>query len=211
MHKIILTALFMSFTLLNAYSYDYIKENQKIYYNPQNGSWATEGQTSEDLLLINKSFIGSGGFQEYYLWDGELAIGPETNVGFISRGKFIAINSQDLKFFKYTYKNNKFTPIPLNEDEIQKLYPEYQIIKISEFENNTITLNKYFFSKKKVLLLNDTDQSFYKYTYKPKVNPSFVKPFIEISHAGKIVFSHYGDDTPESPALKIFVKNKFKK
>ena len=210
MRKIFLMMLVFGFSIVNAFGYEYIKENQKIYYNPKNGSWATEGQTTDDMLLINKSFIGSGGFQEYYHWDGELAIGPETNVGFITRGEFIAINSQDLKFYKYVFENDKFKSEPLSEKEIQKLYPDYQIVKVSEFKNNEINLNKKFFGKKKVLLLNDTDKSFYKYNYKPKVNPSYVKPFIEISHAGKIVFSHYGEDTAESPALKIYVKNKFK-
>ena len=61
-----------------------------------------------------------------------------------------------------------------------------------------------------ILLLNDTNQSFYKYNYKPaSVCPEYIKPFIRLSHAGKIVFSHYGDDTKESPALKIYVINEF--
>ena len=65
-------------------------------------------------------------------------------------------------------------------------------------------------SKKNILLLNDTENSFYKYNYKPaSVNPERIKPFIRLSHAGKIVFSHYGEDTKESPALKIFVINEF--
>ena len=71
-------------------------------------------------------------------------------------------------------------------------------------------LSKKFMSKKKILLLNDTETSFYKYNYKPaSVNPERIKPFLILSHAGKIVFSHYGDDTKEAPALKIFVINEF--
>ena len=37
----------------------------------------------------------------------------------------------------------------------------------------------------------------------------YIKPFVKLSHAGKIVFSHYGEDTQESPALKIYVVNEF--
>lgn len=97
----------------------------------------------------------------------------------------------------------------LQQEGIQKLYPEYKIIKVSEFKNNEITINKKFFEKINVLLLNDTEQSFYKYSYKPaSVNPEYIKPFIHISHPGKIIFSHYGNDTKETPALKIIVKNK---
>lgn len=124
-------------------------------------------------------------------------------------GEFIGINSQELKFYKYKYQNKKFVSELLTQEGIQKLYPEYKIIKVSEFKNNEITINKKFFEKINVLLLNDTEQSFYKYSYKPaSVNPEYIKPFIHISHPGKIIFSHYGNDTKETPALKIIVKNK---
>ena len=108
------------------------------------------------------------------------------------------------------YNNNKFTKELLTVDEVQELYPNYSIIRVSDFKNNEITLYKKYFSKKDVLLLNDTEQSFYKYNYKPSsVNPDYIKPFIKLSHAGKIVFSHYGEDTKDSPALKIYVVNEF--
>lgn len=72
-----------------------------------------------------------------------------------------------------------------------------------------LQLTKNSSKKSNVLLLNDTEQSFYKYSYKPaSVNPEYIKPFIHISHPGKIIFSHYGNDTKETPALKIIVKNK---
>ena len=115
-----------------------------------------------------------------------------------------------MKFYKYVYENNKFVAKELNVDEIQELYPDYSIIRVSDFKNNEITIYKKIFSKKNILLLNDTNQSFYKYNYKPaSVCPEYIKPFIRLSHAGKIVFSHYGDDTKESPALKIYVINEF--
>ena len=110
----------------------------------------------------------------------------------------------------YTFKNGEFSYSELTPSYVQKLYPDYKIIKISEFKNNSITINKKFMKKQKVLLLNDTANSFYKYNYEPSsVDPSYIKQFVEISHKGKIIFSHYGDDTVESPALKIYVKNKF--
>ena len=209
--KILLLAIFaFCICVSSASAYTYIKEKEHIFYNPENSSWATNQQTNNDIQLKNKSFIGSGGFVEYYYKDKKLAIGPETNIGFIHDGEFIGINSQELKFYKYVYENNKFVAKELNVDEIQELYPDYSIIRVSDFKNNEITIYKKFFSKKNILLLNDTNQSFYKYNYKPaSVCPEYIKPFIRLSHAGKIVFSHYGDDTKESPALKIYVVNEF--
>ena len=115
-------------------------------------------ETEDDIQITNKSFIGSGGFCEYYYQDGKLAIGPEINIGFVHDGEFIGINSQELKFYKYKYQDKKFVSELLTQEEIQKLYPEYKIIKVSEFKNNEITINKKFFEKINVLLLNDTEQ-----------------------------------------------------
>lgn len=210
MKKLLLAIFTFCICVSSASAYTYIKEKEHIFYNPENSSWATNQQTNNDIQLKNKSFIGSGGFVEYYYKDKKLAIGPETNIGFIHDGEFIGINSQELKFYKYVYENNKFVAKELNVDEIQELYPDYSIIRVSDFKNNEITIYKKFFSKKNILLLNDTNQSFYKYNYKPaSVCPEYIKPFIRLSHAGKIVFSHYGDDTKESPALKIYVVNEF--
>ena len=166
--------------------------------------------SENDIQFTNKSFIGSGGFSEYYYTNGGLAIGPVTNIEFLNNGKFIGINSHDLKFIEYIYDDGKITSRNLDKDEVQNLYPDYTIIKISDFKDNKITLYKQFLQKKKFLLFNDTDKSFYKYSYKPeRVNPSYIKTFITVSYPVKIIFSHYGEDTPESPALTIYIKDRF--
>lgn len=209
MKNLVITLMAVLISISAASAYNYITEKQTIFYNPQKSIWTLMPETEDDIQITNKSFIGSGGFCEYYYQDGKLAIGPEINIGFVQDGEFIGINSQELKFYKYKYQDKKFVSELLTQEEIQKLYPEYKIIKVSEFKNNEITINKKFFEKINVLLLNDTEQSFYKYSYKPaSINPEYIKPFIHISHPGKIIFSHYGNDTKETPALKIIVKNK---
>lgn len=209
MKNLVIALMAVLISISAASAYNYITEKQTIFYNPQKSIWTLMPETEDDIQITNKSFIGSGGFCEYYYQDGKLAIGPEINIGFVQDGEFIGINSQELKFYKYKYQDKKFVSELLTQEEIQKLYPEYKIIKVSEFKNNEITINKKFFEKINVLLLNDTEQSFYKYSYKPaSVNPEYIKPFIHISHPGKIIFSHYGNDTKETPALKIIVKNK---
>ena len=197
--------------LLSTSAFAKILGIQNIYYNPLNATWSTSKQTDSDIHMSNKRFVGSGGFSEYYYDNGKLAIGPITNIEFIDNEQLIGINSQDLKFYKYIYNEGVISEVLLTENEVQKLYPDYEIVKISQFKNNKITLYKPLFHKKNFLLLNDTPNSFYKYNYKPQsVNPSFIKTFLEVSHAGKITFSHYGEDTNESPMLKIYIKNKFK-
>ena len=105
MKKLLLAIFAFCICVSSASAYTYIKEKEHIFYNPENSSWATNQQTNNDIQLKNKSFIGSGGFVEYYYKDKKLAIGPETNIGFIHDGEFIGINSQELKFYKYVYEN----------------------------------------------------------------------------------------------------------
>ena len=85
---------------LSASAYTYVKPSQSVYFNPQTSTWSEVKQSNDDVQLTNKSFIGSGGYEEYYYNDGKLAIGPIANLGFINNGQYIAINSQDLKFYK---------------------------------------------------------------------------------------------------------------
>ena len=210
MKKMLLTFVVLNLFVSSVFAYEYIKPKESVFYNVKNSTWTMEKNDENDIQLKNKSFIGSGGFAEYYYLDGKLAIGPEDNISFVNDGKFIGINSQELKFYKFLYQDGEFKKQLLTVDEVQELYPDYSIIRVSDFKNNEITIYKKYFSKKNILLLNDTNQSFYKYNYKPSsVNPEYIKPFVKLSHAGKIVFSHYGEDTQESPALKIYVVNEF--
>ena len=176
---LVLNVIFMA-AVVNAAEYDYgVKE---ACYNPQTSLWATKKQTDNDICLTYRGYVGSGGFSEYRYQDGKLAIGPVTNIEFITEGNFIGINSHDLKFVKYLYNDGQVKSVFLTEEEVQKLYPDYEIVKISQFKDNELTISKKIFTKKKVLLLNDTRDSFYKYTYKPAgVNSSGIKPFVKIS------------------------------
>ena len=165
MKNLVIALMAVLISISAASAYNYITEKQTIFYNPQKSIWTLMPETEDDIQITNKSFIGSGGFCEYYYQDGKLAIGPEINIGFVNDGEFIGINSQELKFYKYKYQDKKFVSELLTQEEIQKLYPEYKIIKVSEFKNNEITINKKFFEKINVLLLNDTEIIIYYSNY----------------------------------------------
>ncbi len=207
MKKIFITFLFLISTALSAYSFDYIKEKQSVYYNPQTTKWSISQTSPKDIRLIYKMFVGSGGFSEYYNNKGKLAIGPFTNMEFINNGDFIGVDNANLKFIKYVYNNGYFKAIPLDETYIKSLFPNTEIVKISQFKNNEITLYKKPFEKKQYLILNDTKQGFYKYSYKPnKVQTTYITALLDVNKFGKIKFSHYGDDNDLFPALKIHIK-----
>lgn len=209
MKKLLLTLLVCFVSALSASAYDYVKVNQSVFYNPETAQWTFEKQSDDDIELINHSFVGSGGYQEFLSKKGEVLIDPNFNISYIENGKFIAIDSQNLKFYNYSFEDGKFVGKELSADCLAKLYPQYEVVKISDFKDNKIVLYKKLFTKKNFLIVNDTDKSFYKYSYRPKyVNPSYIKPFLHVPHRGKIEFSHYGDNDKNAPALKIYVRNK---
>lgn len=205
MKKIFLTLIILISASLSANSFDFVENS--VYYNLQTQKWSLNRQTPKDVKLIYKMYSTSGGYSEYYNNRGKLAIGPFSNREFIDDGNLIGIDNGNLKLIKYYYDNGYFRNSILDEGYIGKLFPEIEIIKLSKFVNNEITIYKKPLEQKKILILNDTKNNYYKYTFKPaNIEDKDITGLITVSKFGKIVFSHYGDDNEFFPALKIHVK-----
>lgn len=205
MKKIFLTLIILISASLSAKSFDFVENS--VYYNLQTQKWSLNRQTPKDVKLIYKMYSASGGYSEYYNNRGKLAIGPFSNREFIDDGNLIGIDNGNLKLIKYYYDNGYFRNSILDEGYIGKLFPEIEIIKLSQFVNNEITIYKKPLEQKKILILNDTKNNYYKYTFKPaNIEDKDITGLITVSKFGKIVFSHYGDDNEFFPALKIHVK-----
>ena len=205
MIKIFLTLIILISASLSANSFDFVENS--VYYNLQTQKWSLNRQTPKDVKLIYKMYSASGGYSEYYNNRGKLAIGPFSNREFIDDGNLIGIDNGNLKLIKYYYDNGYFRNSILDEGYIEKLFPEIEIIKLSQFVNNEITIYKKPLEQKKILILNDTKNNYYKYTFKPaNIEDKDITGLITVSKFGKIVFSHYGDDNEFFPALKIHVK-----
>ena len=205
MKKIFLTLIILILASLSANSFDFVENS--VYYNLQTQKWSAKRTTPKDIKLIYKKYTTSGGYSEYYNNRGKLAIGPFSNREFIDDGNLIGIDNGNLKLIKYYYDNGYFRNSILDEGYIGKLFPEIEIIKLSKFVNNEITIYKKPLEQKKILILNDTKNNYYKYTFKPaNIEDKDITGLIKVSKFGKIVFSHYGDDNEFFPALKIHVK-----
>lgn len=205
MKKIFFTLIILISASLSANSFDFVENS--VYYNLQTQKWSLNRQTPKDVKLIYKMYSASGGYSEYYNNRGKLAIGPFSNREFIDDGNLIGIDNGNLKLIKYYYDNGYFRNSILDEGYIGKLFPEIEIIKLSQFVNNEITIYKKPLEQKKILILNDTKNNYYKYTFKPtNIEDKDITGLITVSKFGKIVFSHYGDDNEFFPALKIHVK-----
>lgn len=205
MKKIFITLFILLFSALNANSFSFVENS--VYYNLQTQKWSFNRQTPKDVKLIYKMYSASGGYSEYYNNRGKLAIGPFSNREFIDNGNLIGIDNGNLKLIRYYYDNGYFRNISIDDDYTKKLFPDAEIVKVSEFKNNEITLYKRPFEQKKILILNDTKNSFYKYTFKPaNIEDENYVGLITVNKFGKIIFAHYGDDNDFFPALKIHIK-----
>lgn len=205
MKKIFLTLLILFSVTLNAYSFDFVENN--VYYNLQTLKWSSQRTTAKDIKLFYKLYPTSGGYSEYYNNKGKLAIGPFSNKEFIYNGNLIGIDNGNLKLICYYYDNGFFRNKELDTATVYNLFPNAEIIKISQFQNNSITLYKKPFEQKQYLIINDTNNNYYKYQFKPaNISNENVNGLITVNKFGKITFSHYGDDNDFYPALKIHIK-----
>lgn len=205
MKKIFLTLLILFSVTLNAYSFDFVENN--VYYNLQTQKWSSQRTTAKDIKLFYKLYPTSGGYSEYYNNKGKLAIGPFSNKEFIYNGNLIGIDNGNLKLICYYYDNGFFRNKELDTATVNNLFPNAEIIKISQFQNNSITLYKKPFEQKQYLIINDTNNNYYKYQFKPaNISNENVNGLITVNKFGKITFSHYGDDNDFYPALKIHIK-----
>lgn len=202
---LILTLCFTS--IANACDIEGLYNNYQAVYIPKINRWSTAGMAPGRILLTKKTSIGTGNYSEYYYGNGKLAIALKSNFEFILDEKLYGVDNAGLKYYQITYnkKTKKFTEKQLSEKELQKLFPNAEIVKISQFTNNEITIKKQAFKDKEILLLNDTDKYFHKYTYKPaKVQPTDIKGLIKVKHIGTVKFSLFGDKTT---MLTIKVRN----
>lgn len=205
MKKIFLTLLILFSVTLNAYSFDFVENN--VYYNLQTLKWSSQRTTAKDIKLFYKLYPTSGGYSEYYNNKGKLAIGPFSNKEFIYNGNLVGIDNGNLKLICYYYDNGFFRNKELDTATVNNLFPNAEIIKISQFQNNSITLYKKPFEQKQYLIINDTNNNYYKYQFKPaNISNENVNGLITVNKFGKITFSHYGDDNDFYPALKIHIK-----
>lgn len=209
---ILILALAVSINAAFAYNYNKnvtdnaIKENQHLEYSAQDKTW-TKTDSANKNSFIKRIPRGNGGYSEYEK-DKKLSL-TDTTYEFLYKNQLIGYNGHKLKFYKMTADNNEIQYIPLADNEIKELFPDVEIVKVSQFKDGKITLYKPWFKKKTFLLINDTDEFFYKYLFEGYNNQKeLFKGILEISRPQTLIFSHFGSRDKLFPILKLTVKNK---
>lgn len=217
MKKLILSLLFIFGLNLVAYSdeaasiqYKNLKEKSKITYNVEFDKWSDDVKRKEQNYYIKTISAGSGSYSEFLNPDETFAFSTESNYEFIHNGNLIGYSNQDLKFYEYTFINGELIKNELSEEEIKNLFPDHKIIRISDFSETTNSLKikkqKHIL---KLILLNDTDRNFYHYSFtsgNAKIKRYPISGFVDVSKKGMIQFSHFGDNTEETPWYIILIR-----
>ena len=185
------------------FALDPVYENDKVIYDTKTKCWSKE-ENKEGIILYKKTSSGTGSYSIYYYKCDKPAFQSGSNFEFIDDKKLIAIDNASLKYSKIIFDGSKFIQIPLEIEELKMIFPDAEIIKISRFKNNKLTIKKPLFKKKTVLLVNDTDEYFHKYFVSPESSANKnIKGLITLSKKfTKVKFCHLG----EKDGLTIYIK-----
>lgn len=185
------------------FALDPVYENDKVIYDTKTKCWSKE-ENKEGIILYKKTSSGTGSYSIYYYKCDKPAFQSGSNFEFIDNKKLIAIDNASLKYSKIIFDGSKFIQIPLEIEELKMIFPDVEIIKISRFKNNKLTIKKPLFKKKTVLLVNDTDEYFHKYFVSPESSANKnIKGLITLSKKfTKVKFCHLG----EKDGLTIYIK-----
>ena len=185
------------------FALDPVYENDKVIYDTKTKCWSKE-ENKEGIILYKKTSSGTGSYSIYYYKCDKPAFQSGSNFEFIDDKKLIAVDNASLKYSKIIFDGSKFIQIPLEIEELKTIFPDVEIIKISRFKNNKLTIKKPLFKKKTVLLVNDTDEFFHKYFVSPESSANNnIKGLITLSKKfTKVKFCHLG----EKDGLTIYIK-----
>lgn len=198
MKKILIAFLFFTICnpiFANENKHNAIYDGAQIIYCPSESIWTTN-ECSDDKIILNKKLIeGAGSYSLYTNNDDSLAFALATNFEMISNGNLIIVDNNLLKYYKMIYNNGSYEQIPLTIDEIQSVFPEIEIFKISQLESdNKVWLHKPLGKKKVLLLVNDTEKCFHKINTKSKnVQDNEIKGLISFNRYGIFRFKHFGE------------------
>ncbi len=188
--------------------YKNIKEEEKIKF--ENDSWTDKVSRRDNDYIIKFISDGTGNYSEFYSSKGNLYFTTGCQYEFVYKGDLIGYSNQDLKFYDFRLNGNELIKRELTETEVQALFPDFKIIKISEFSQSTNSLKvKKEGVNFKVILLNDTDRYFYHYSFttgNSKFETYPLKGFLNIKKRGMIQFSHFGDNTKNTPWFILLVR-----
>lgn len=187
--------------------YNNLKPKAKIGYF--NNIWTAKVNKTDDYF-VKKISDGISGYTEFYSKGDEFLFSTATQYEFIYKGSLIAYSNNDLKFYEYYFDDNLLNRRELTYAEVSEMFPDYHIVKISDFTTST---NSYVLKTDrktlKLILLNDTDLYFDKYdfsTINAKCCVYDLKGFLKIKKKGMLHFATTSDKSGKTPWYVLIVR-----
>ena len=165
-------------------------------YNLNTQSWTTGSVTdTNEIVLTKKTFEGASTYSQLFYPDERLAITLASDFEFIKDGMLVGVDNNNLKFNQIIFNGEFFEEIPMTVQEVQKLFPDLEIIQLSLIDSDhKMWLSKPFFKKKEFLFINDSNKSYYKLTPRMKsLQKNDIKGIITIPFFGFFTLDHYGE------------------
>lgn len=171
-----------------------VADETQIFYSPSLQTWSTETQTVDEIILTKRLFGGPSGNSEYYFDDGKRAMILSSQFELIKDGKLFSIDNNNLKYYEISFDGTNYEENPLSTLEIQKLFPDSELLRLSHIDiDNKMWIHKNLFKKKQILFVNDTNKYFYRLTANcTKAQNQDIRGLITLSRYGIYRFKHYG-------------------
>ena len=214
MKKIILSFCLCLAFILTAHANNFpdtkhknIGNKEKISYDSVTDTWSKKiDKKSGNYYIKTKGF---GDFYDYNDSNGNFAFTTDCEYEFISNNNLIGYSNKDMKFYYITYINGGIAKRELSTEEVKKLFPEYTVITLSQFSQNTYSYKiKKHFGDLKILLLNDSDKTYDNYKFSSgnaKYEQYSLRGFLSVSKQGMIQFSGK-ETTKDNPMYVLLVR-----
>ena len=185
-----------------AIEYEGIYDNNQVVYSPSSVFWS-EGAVSKDSITLVKHMTDTPEKYSNYKFDcGEVKL--NSNFEFLFSGRLIGVDNDNWKFYELVYKDKSFIENLLTYEQVQEIFGNIDVIKISDFSKGTYNIINHA-DEKEILIFNDTDEKFNNYSIKPEESAfnKDIKSNIKLPRRGKIVISDVNDDTKKTYTIKV--------
>ena len=186
--------------------YKNLKNKTQITYNADIDSWSSKVNKKTEKYYVKSLVDGS---YEYLNSDDSFAFATGCSYEFLNGNDLIGYSDRDLKFYDFAIIDDELTKRELTEDEVQALFPNFRIIKISDFSPNTNSIKLKKHDNNKIIILNDTDKTFENYTFtsgNAKFKTYELAGFIKVTKKGMIQFSHFGENNETTPWFILLMR-----
>ena len=141
----------MGQVIANPNPFDVIHDGYQAVYVPSEEIWVAGGVADDRIVLTKELVEGAGSYSRYNNSDGSLAFALATDCELIKDGKLIVVDNNLLKYSRIIYDGSSFEQIPMSDEEIQQAFPNAELFKVSNIDNDGKTwLHKPLFKKKTI-------------------------------------------------------------